>query len=301
MKAIVVALFFACVFGSSLAQDCSAKAVEFHKCIEASKKTAEDAEKAKWEALKPKFDACFTDNGCTPPAGKMGGNSSSGEKKGNNTEAKACKKAVKEALKTQFDACIQKAGLNITLPKMDEKKKKDGKGKGKKDHEKALEGCAKKDEVIACKRALKNSTKPTDDEKKARFQAKCDAKTKCLADLGADCQAQLEKFKMAACQCKQEIGAQKATVRSSTPACSGVPEKKSGEKKSGEKKSGEAKSGEKKTCEAKKDYCKLGYDAKEADEKAKKAAGSKSAGKSGAKSAGKSAGKSADKSGAKST
>jgi len=300
MKAtVIVALFVACIAGSALAQDCMAKFKDFHQCLEASHKKAEEEGKAKWEALKPKIDACYTDNGCTPPAkaekgkggksnstegGKSKGGKSSGEKHGNSTskgksseekpgnktQAKECKKAVREALKNDFVTCVQKTVptfmANHTEPKKEGKGEREGK-RGKEGHwggwdhkkeNKALEGCDKKEQVRDCKHALFNSSKPTQDERKARFQARCDAKQTCLTALGADCQAQLDKLKQATCQCRQDEKKQFAQVRAGVPACAGVPEKKP--KEGGEK--------EEKPCEQK-DFCKFGFDAFEQEEKAR--------------------------------
>jgi len=260
MKTIAIALFVACLVGSSLAQDCSAKFKDFHKCLEDSHKKNEGDFKAKFEALKPKLDACYTDNGCTPPAKpekKEKGGSSSGAK--NDTAGGECRKAFHEAMKSNFEACIKKSIPDFTPMQKDGQHEKDGhhgghkgghKGWNHKDENKALDGCAKKEAVRDCKRALFNSSKPTDSEKKAGFQARCDAKQSCLTALGADCQAKMEKFKKAACECGQQQHQQADQIRSSVSACNGVEDKKKGKKHDDKQKS----------CDEK-DYCKLGYDA----------------------------------------
>lgn len=274
MKTTAVVLFVACIVGTSLAQDCSAKIKDFHKCLEDSNKKAREDGKAKFEALKGKIDACYTDNGCTPPVkaekGKGGSSGSSGsasgekqssgERQGNNTQARECKKAVREALKKQLEECVKKTDSSFTLPEKDGSHEKHGPhggfGHNRKGDNKNLEGCAKKEQVRDCKRALFNSSKPTEDEKRARFQARCDAKQSCQNALGADCQAQLEKRKQAICQCRQEEKQQVEQVRSGIQACNGLPQK---QHKRGQ--------GQKQQSCDKKDYCKLGFDAFEQEVK----------------------------------
>jgi len=254
-------LFATCVFGSALALDCSAKTQAFHTCLEAGQKKNQDAEKAKFEALKVKIDACYTDNGCTPPAKPQKGKG--GEEKRNSTAGNECRKALGQAEKQQFEACVQKAVPGFTFPPKDATNEKreggDHKRFNPKDDKKSLDSCAKKQQVRDCKRALFNSTRPSQDEIKAQFQARCDVKQNCLVALGADCQAQLESFKKAACQCRQQQRAQADQVRSGIAACSGVQEKKP---KAGKENVKE------RSCDEK-DYCKLGFDAFVQDRKTK--------------------------------
>jgi len=261
MKTIVFAFLAACFIGSSLAQDCSAKFKDFHKCWADSHKEAQSDGKAKFEAMKTKIDACYTDNGCTPPAKSeksKGGSSgaASGERHHNNTAGGECRKALMVAMKSQFEDCIKKAIPGFTLPQKDEQHDKPHfgghKGFNHKDENKNLDTCAKKQAVRDCKRALFNSSRPSEDEMKAHFQAGCDAKQTCLAALGADCQAQLEKFKQAACQCRQQERQQVDQLRSSVKACEGVQDKQG--KHQGQKDQKEQ------SCDVK-DYCKLGYSA----------------------------------------
>jgi len=207
MKTIALAVFIACVVGSSLAQDCSSKFQDFHKCLADSHKKEQDGGKAKFEAMKAKIDACYTDNGCTPPAkpqkgegkGKGKGGSSaasggasggvSGERKGNNTEGRECRKALGEAKKKQFQDCVKQAVPSFTFPQKDGEHKEHhfgGEHKGGFNHKgenKQLDGCAKKEAVRDCKRALFNSSRPTEDAKKARFQSNCNSKQTCLTAL----------------------------------------------------------------------------------------------------------------------
>jgi hypothetical protein len=275
MKTVAIALFIACVVGSSLGLDCSTKFKDFHTCVASSHKKAQEANKAKFEALKAKLDACYTDNGCTPPArpqkvkggssGASSGESSastsaSGERRGNHTEGRECRKAVREALKGKFEQCIKQSIPDFTFPPKDAQHDKPHfggqKGFNHKDENKNLDGCAKKQAVRDCKRALLNSSRPTEDEKRAHFKANCDAKQACQASLGAECQAQLEKFKKAACECRQQQHQQIDQIRSGVKACENVPERK-GKRPQNEQKQ--------KSCEDHKDYCKLGYDAFVAD------------------------------------
>jgi len=158
-------------------------------------------------------------------------------------------------MKSNIEACIKKSIPDFTPHQKDDHHegghKWGHKGGDHKHENKALEGCAKKEAVRDCKRALFDSLKPTDAEKKARFQANCDAKKTCLTALGADCQAQKEKFKKAACECGQQQHQQADQLRSSISACNGVEDKKKG------KHEGKAKSCD----EEHKDYCSLGFDA----------------------------------------
>jgi len=318
MKLVLIALVVSCYVAMSIAGECGAKIKEFHKCVGEAEKKQREAGKAKWEALKPKFDACYTDNGCTPPArgnhthgkghGKGGASSGSGEKGGassgsgekggasrtsgekggasssggasgqkgdassasserryNNTE---CRKALFVELKKSFKECLSKQGVNVS-----EHGHHNASGhiQGKwrfgghrrfnhKKQNKALEGCAKKEQVRACKRALFNSSKPSDEERKAQFEERCKAKQGCKAALGDECLAQLQKFKKAACECRKEERGQFEKIRGSVKACEGVQQKKHGEHK------GKGRGDE--SCEHK-DYCKLGYDAFKQDLKAR--------------------------------
>jgi len=261
MQTVAIALLVACVVGSSLAQDCSTKIKDFHKCVEDSHKTGEADRKAKFEALKPKLDACYTTNGCTPPVkgqkGKVDASGASGEQKGNNTAGRECRKALQTALKGKFEDCVKQAIPDFTFPPKDAQHDKghggEHRGFDHKEDNKALEGCTNKQAVRDCKRALFNGSQPTDAEKRAHFKTNCDAKQVCLTALGADCQAQVDKFKQAACQCRQQQRQQAEQLRASTPACTGVPEKK--DNRANQKQQ---------TCDNK-DYCKLGYDAFVAD------------------------------------
>jgi len=259
MKTIILAFFAACVIGSTLAQDCSAKFKDFHQCLENNHKKAEADGKAKFEAMKPKIAACYTDNGCTAPAkpqkGKGGSSgAASGERR--NSTAGDCRKALGEAMKANFEDCIKKAVPGFSFPQKDAQQDKPHfgghKGFNHKDDNKALDGCAKKQAVRDCIRGLFNSSKPSEDEKKAHFKAACDAKQTCLTALGADCQAQMEKFKQAACQCRQQQRQQVDQIRSSVKACASVQEKNG--------KQNQGKDQKQQSCEEK-DYCKLGYDA----------------------------------------
>jgi len=262
MKTVAIALFVTCVVGSSWALDCSAKLQDFHKCVEANHKKAQDDRKAKFEALKPKFAACYTDNGCTAPSKDQQGNGvgsggGKGEHRGNNTAERACGKALRDALKGKFEECVKKTVPDFTFPAKDGQHDKrggwDNKGFDHKGDNKALEGCANKQAVRDCKRALLSSLRPTEDQKRANFKANCDAKQTCSTALGAECQAQLEKVKTATCQCRQQQRGQADQVRGTIQACQGLPEKQ-----------GKHPDGKQQTCDNK-DYCKLGYDAFVAD------------------------------------
>jgi len=273
MKTIAIALFLACVVGASLAQDCSAKIKAFHDCVSKGHQQDKDEMKTKLADFKTKADACYTANGCTPPAkgdgkGKDGASSSgsaSGKQQGGNSE---CGKAMKTVLKKNFEDCLQKAG--VTAPENDhgddhQEKHFGGhhEGANHKDDNKALDGCAKKQEVRDCKRALFTKNRPSDAEMKAKFDAGCKARDTCLAALGADCQAQIEKFKKAACECRQQQFQQLAQVRAGVKECQNVAQKTPQRAQGKGAKTP-------KTCGAeKKDYCKLGFDALKADMTAK--------------------------------
>jgi hypothetical protein len=279
MKTIVISLFVACVIGSSMAQDCSAKIEEFHTCQQAGHKKDQADGKAKFEAIKAKIDACYTDNGCTAPVkgqkGKGGSSGSSagasGEKRhGNHTGGSECGKALRDAMKQSFETCVKQAG--VTLPQKDGQKDgghhEGGHRKGgfnHKDDNKALTGCAKAQAVRDCKRALMNSTRPSQDEMKARFQAGCAAKQTCLTALGADCQTQMEKNKKAICLCRQQQHQQADQIRSSVAACKDVQSKKP--------ENGKGKDSKVRSCDdERKDYCKLGFDVMVQDFKGKNGA-----------------------------
>jgi len=258
MKSVLIALFLAGVVCSSLAQDCSSKFKDFHKCLEAGHKKAEADEKAKFAALKPQLDACYTSNGCTPPTkGQKGaGRNATAHRRGNNTAEIQCRKALEQALKGKFEACIKQAIPTFTFPpkggKGNASRGGEERGREHKREDEGLEGCANKQAVIACKRALLNSTRPTDAQKRAQFTANCATKQTCLTALGADCQAQMEKFKTASCQCRQQERQQEAQTRPTITACNGVQENKGNHTRGPQKQE---------TCGAEKDYCKLGYDA----------------------------------------
>jgi len=269
MNSVALALFVACVIGSTLALDCSAKFKTFHQCLGDSHKKAEAGEKAKFEALKTKIDACYTDNGCTAPAKPQKDKAAfnkTGEHHGNSTQGWECRRAVGAAMKTNFETCIKKAVPDFTFPQKPAEQGKGHEGRkhfGHKEDDKEFASCAKKDAVRQCIRAIFNSSAPTEDEKRANFKAACDAKQNCLTALGADCQTQMENFEKAACECRQQQRQQEVQVRASIPACQGVQEKKG---------KGPQKEHKQETCD-KKDYCKLGYDAFVQDHKKGKGKG----------------------------
>jgi len=277
MKTVALALFFACVVGSSLAQDCSAKVKDFHECLKKGHQHDKEGMKTKFADMKTKIDACYTENGCTAPVkgkGKGGASSSggssggasggssggasggvSGEKDGAGRE---CRKALKAATKKSFQDCLQKAGVTVPQKDGDDHHEKHfgghHKGMNHKGENKGLEGCAKKEQVRACKKALFEKSKPSDAEMKAKFDAGCKARDTCLAALGADCQAQIQKFKKASCECRQQQFQQLATLRTSVKECQSVPQKAPRQGKGGKK-------AQHNCNEEKKDYCKLGFDA----------------------------------------
>jgi len=243
------------------------------------KKDQEDG-KAKFDALKLKIDACYTDNGCTAPAkpqkGGKGGSSgaaSSGEKRGNHTENGECRKAMGAAMKENLEKCVKQTVPTFAFPpkdaSADHEKHFGGHHKGgfnHKDDNKALSGCAKAQAVRDCKRALINGTRPSQDERKTRFQAGCAAKQTCLTALGADCQTQMEKVKKAMCQCRQQQHQQADQIRGTIAACKDVQAKKPENGKGKGKPDGS----KVRSCDDEKDYCKLGFDAMVADFKGKK-------------------------------
>lgn len=61
MAGIAFLILAACAVTSSTAQDCSAKLEDFHKCLADSHNKIQDGKKAKWEAMKPKIEACYTE------------------------------------------------------------------------------------------------------------------------------------------------------------------------------------------------------------------------------------------------
>jgi hypothetical protein len=262
MNSILVGLLVACAIGTSLAaDDCTAKFEEFHKCVKgAHEKPAQDM-KAKFAELKPKIEKCYTDNGCTAPAPpQKGKGASSGESSGEKTGPGAqCFKDLKAAKKAKFEACLKDKGVTLPAHKAGEHKPEGGEHhgfRGHKDENKALEGCANKQKVRDCKKALFAGSQPTDAQKKQAFDASCAAKKTCKAALGAACEKQLETFKAAASACHDQLESQKDSIRSGVASCAGVtPKPKRGGGASGEKKKG----GDKK------DYCALGYDAFVAD------------------------------------
>jgi len=222
MNTLAIILFIGCVFGSTLAQDCNAKIKDFHTCVENGQKKDEADGKAKFEALKVKIDACYTDNGCTAPAKQdhaKGGASSAGA----SGQGSECRKAVGAAMKKNFEECIQKSVPGFTFPQKDGGEHHEGGhhrgGFNAKDDNKALAGCAKAQAVRDCKKALFTSNRPSQDEMKAKFQANCAAKDICLNALGADCQAQMQKVKKAMCECGQQQKGQMEQIRGSIAAC----------------------------------------------------------------------------------
>jgi len=262
MKVAVIALIAICVVGSTLGEDCPAKFQAFRKCLKDSHQKTKQDFKAKWESLKTQLDACYTSNGCTAPVrGQKGGSSgaSSGESSTSssgehNAAGRECWKAVHQAKKAKVEECIKKAMPGFSFPPKDGEHDKPHFGHHRvnhKDENKNLQGCAKAQAVRDCKRALFEKNKPTEEQKKAIFKAHCDSKQACQASLGAECQAQMEKVKKAACQCHQETFQQLAQIRSSVPACKDVQDKP---RPQGGKR-------QQHSCDDHKDYCKLGYEA----------------------------------------
>jgi len=226
--------------------------------LETNQQKHKAEEKAKFEDLKAKLDACFKDNGCTPPVKSPEIN----HRKGNATEKNGpnvqCRKALRESLKTNFESCVQKAVPGFVFPQKDggkQEKHIEHHGFNFRDEKKALESCAKKQQVRDCKQALINGTRPTEDQKRARFQSNCQQRQSCLAALSTDCQSQLKQVKQATCQCHQQQQSQIDGIRSGIAACQGVQEKGKQDNNREKKET---------TCEQK-DYCALGYEAFVAD------------------------------------
>jgi len=247
MKAII-AVLIVCVVRGSLGQDCSQKIQDMKKCFEDSHKQGGDDMKAKFEALKPKIDACYTDNDCTAPVKTPG-------KESENPQAKECMEGVHAAMKKNVEDCVKKDFPAFTFPAKDGEHEMGGHHRfSHKDENKNLDGCANKEKVRDCKKAIFAANKPSDDEKKAKFQARCDAKQKCLSSLGDDCQSQMEKMKSTFCKCGQQLKTQRDQLRQGVPACANVPAR-------AHKEGGDAGKEGHSCDETPKDYCKLGYDA----------------------------------------
>lgn len=257
MNTIVIALFVALSIGSSLAQDCSAKINAFHSCVESSRQQGEQGRKGKFDALKPQLDACFTSNGCTPPT--KGANPTRGQRQGNNAQGGECRKALQQALKQKVDACIRQSVPSFVSPPVDKEEHHDKQDHERFDHkdDKELGACANKQAVRTCQRALLNSTRPSESEKRAQFQARCESKQRCEVSLGAACKAQLEQIKVAACSCRQQQHQQAEQIRVSIPACQSAQNQQGAHPARPQQQKQE-------TCDNK-NYCALGYDAFVAD------------------------------------
>jgi len=257
MNPATIALFVACVIGSSLALDCTTQIQTFHTCLETSHKTNEENEKTKFEAIKTQFEACYTSNGCTAPTKPQ-------ETEQRNHTESACGKALGEAIKQNIEACVQQAVPGFVFPPTQA-----GQEKGHRHHRfnhkednKALSGCAQAQAVRDCKRALINSTTlPSQADMKTQFQAACDAKQTCLTALGTDCQNQMEAVKKAMCTCRQQQREQASQIRSALPACKDGPSPPEHENENNKKVE---------SCGDEKNYCQLGFDAMVAEFEAKK-------------------------------
>jgi len=139
-------------------------------------------------------------------------------------------------------------------------KREGGHGFNMKEANKQLQSCPNQQQVRDCTRKAMESNKPSDADKRARFQARCDAKQSCQNALGAQCQARLDSLKQATCECHQQERQQAPQVRSTVPSCSGVTENQEHQRQGGQQ--------QQQSCPPK-DYCKLGYDAFEADQKSR--------------------------------
>jgi len=262
MQTIVAIAFFSvciCSLTSAFDASCNAKFEQFKACH----KKIGDGRVAEAKTRDSAIKACYQSSGCTaPPEAKSAD--------ANREKNQACMKDVMKTLKETVKTCVQGKVQGLTIPS-------DAGHGGPGGHEGGWGGHGHNPEkacgtntaaAATLKTCIQNAHKSAQsgsDQEKSRFDANCKAKADCEAVLGS-CKASLDEVEKAMCECGEQIhsGDALTNARKTAPSCQGLPEPqhKGGPGGGRPKKQG--------SCgEAKKDYCKLGFDAFQADKKAR--------------------------------
>jgi len=266
MKTIVALIIFgACIFStiSAITVDagCNAKIQQFRDCNQKIRDRRESEQQTKEQAMK----ACFTSSGCTTPGGEGGQR---------DPKKEQCFKDVELTLKTKIETCVQGKIQGLAMPH-DNKPQEEHRGdrggqggpRGGHGDQGLQQACSNNaGNVAKVKACIQSARGPpsTPDQERARFDDNCKARAQCDTILDANCKSSLDAAKQAVCQCGQQVQADasaRATVFTSTPSCQGVTAPKP--RQGGQ--------GGQKSCDdsGRKDYCKLGFDAWQADKKSK--------------------------------
>jgi hypothetical protein len=257
--AIVIACIFSMTTAITIDAGCNAKIQQFRDCNQKIRDQRESEQKTKEQAMK----ACFTSNSCSPP----------GEGGQRDPKKEQCFKDVELNLKTKVETCVKGKIQGLVFPQ-DNKPHEEHRGGPRGGHgDKGLEQACNNNagNVAKVKTCIQSARGPqsTPDQERLRFDSNCKARTQCDAILDANCKSSLEAAKQAVCQCGQQIHADatsRAAVFSSTPSCQGIsaPTPRQG-----------GQGGQQKSCDdsGKKDYCKLGFEAWQADKKSKQGGG----------------------------
>jgi len=239
---------------------CNAKIQQFRDCNQKIRDQRESEQKTKEDAMK----ACFTSNGCTAPG--QGGQM--------DPKKEQCFKDVEANLKTKVETCVQGKIQGLVFPQ-DSKPQGEHRGgggaRGGHGDQGLQQACSNNAgnvaKVKACIQAARGP-QSTPDQDKTRFDSNCKSRGQCDAILDAKCKSSLDAAKQAVCECGQQIHADasaRAAVFTSTPSCQGMsaPKPRQGGPQ------------QQKSCDesGKKDYCKLGFDAWQADKKSKQGGG----------------------------
>lgn len=266
MKTIVaIAIFGACLFGMTSAiitvdANCNTKIQQYRDCGQKMRDQRESEAKAREDAEK----SCFTSNGCTAPGQGQGGNDPDRQKR------EQCNKDVEVALKAQVQTCVQGKVSGLTFPNDGGKREEHRRGGGRGGADKMIQqACGSNAAAVPAVKACLQKARPqsTPDQERARFNDNCKAKAQCDAILnGGPCKAQLDQARTALCQCGQQVEGSKASIRTSTPSCAGLPAPQ-------QRPGGQG--GQQRSCDnsGKPDYCQLGFDKFQADRQANRQGG----------------------------
>jgi len=271
MKIIVALVIFgACIFSTISAQTttsaltidsgCNVKIQQFRDCD----KKIWDQRQSERENIDSDLSDCFETSGC-PVAGPLLAEIGRGR----------CYKDVKAVQHGKIKICVQTKIQGLTLPQ-DNQTDEEHRGKRRSIINKLVnESCSKARNpasaelsIRACFAKVRNESRLTPDQAKQRFDSNCKAKAQCDAILDANCKTQLDAAEKAFCECRQQVHdseseTDRVVLFASTPSCAGITAPEGFWSTYGQKQ---------KSCDNSggKDYCKLGFDAWKADQKAKK-------------------------------
>jgi len=245
MKTVVILLaLVACYVSSSLAANCNGKFQQYRKCLQKARpqQSQQDrqAQQAKLQGLKAQVDACFTNNNCKPP--QQAQNQGSGNS--NNQVNAQCKKDITALYRQKLTTCLKENGVSYPQDNANDNQGGKGQGGGKAgkrpggagDHDggaesfkynpqatqAALNNCPQKAAVQTCMQAAVKANFGGQNgggaaDRKAQLQAFCTAKAQCDNQLGAECKAEMDKERKAACQCLQQQDPQQLIAQ--VPSC----------------------------------------------------------------------------------